>query len=156
MKPELVDKFPGMAALEVIYEDYARDCTRCGLHKSRNEVVFGTGCSEDPDVAFIGDAPSRDDDQKGYPFQGPDGKLLDKMLAAMGYDRTKVYLLSAISCKPRRSPTKTSLKSCWPIMASQLRAVRPRVIVCLGAVAAKQLLQRPGTVDNFRNSWYRS
>jgi uracil-DNA glycosylase len=97
---EQLKKFPGLIALQVIYENYARDCAKCDLHKTRTKVVFGTGNSETPDIAFLGEAPGAEEDESGFPFVGKSGKLVTKIMGAMGYERNEVYILNTVCCFP--------------------------------------------------------
>lgn len=157
MKKELIDKFPGTAALEMIYEEHARDCTKCELHKTRKSVVFGVGNPERPDIAFLGEAPGKFEDEKGEPFVGPAGELLDKLIVKLGYKRADVYILNTIACRPpeNRNPLPEETAACNDIMRAQLKAVRPRTIVCVGKVAANVLLkQNKDSMSELRNRWW--
>jgi DNA polymerase len=156
---EQLKKFPGMVALQVVYENHVHDCTKCELHEKRTKIVFGTGieATEEPPVAFVGEGPGKNEDEQGVPFVGDAGKLLDAMIDAMGYKRSQVYILNAVCCRPpkNRNPSSDELEACWPIMASQLKAVRPKTIVCLGAVAAKSLLRvKIPIMDELRRRWH--
>jgi len=138
---DFVDTFPGMAALELIYEGGARDCTKCPLHYGRDQPVFGQGQTEKPDLAFIGDGATRKESKEGYPFAGDQRALLGNLLSKLGTGFGEVYVLQATLCPPKRTqPTPPSLHACAPIIVSQLRAVRPRVIVALGDKAGISVL----------------
>lgn len=153
---EQLKKFPGLIALQVIYENYTRDCAKCDLHKTRTNVVFGTGNSETPDIAFLGEAPGAEEDESGFPFVGKSGKLVTKIIEAMGYERNEVYILNTVCCRPpeNRNPDQDEIEACRPNMRSQLRAVRPKVIVCLGKVPAHALLGIRDSVGDMRRHWY--
>lgn len=116
-------------------------CQACPLAKGRTRVVFGTGSYDSPRLAFIGEAPGHFEDQSGAPFVGPAGQLLDKMLKAMGFARRDVYIVNAVCCRPpgNRTPEAEELSACKGLLFGQLRAVRPRVIVTLGATATSAL-----------------
>lgn len=154
---EELEQFPGQVALQVIYENYARDCTKCELHKTRNSVVFGYGATERPPIAFVGEAPGQNEDEQGYPFVGRAGKLLTKMIEAMGYKRDQVYICNVLCCRPPNNadPTSEQVEACTPILAGQLKAVQPKTIVCLGAAAANGMLRTKGRkVAEFRGKWH--
>lgn len=153
---EKLKKFPGLIALQVIYENHVRDCAKCDLHKTRNNVVFGTGNSESPDIAFLGEAPGAEEDESGFPFVGASGKLVTKIIEAMGYERKEVYILNTVCCRPpeNRNPTKDEIDACRPNMRSQLVAIRPKVIVCLGKVPAQALLGSRDSVGDMRRHWH--
>jgi len=132
------------AELAVIRDDLG-DCQRCKLAPSRRNIVFGVG---DPRAAlvFVGEAPGAWEDQKGEPFVGDAGKLLDRMIAAMGYRRGRVYIANIIKCRPpgNRNPERDEIDACEPFLKRQLAAIRPRMIVALGKFAAQTLLDKPG------------
>jgi len=140
-----------MAALA----EQARDCRRCALADSRTQVVFGTG---DPtaDLVFIGEAPGRDEDLKGEPFVGKAGKLLDKMLAAIGLDRRRVYIMNTIKCRPpgNRDPQPDEVAACHDWFARQLAILRPKVICLLGRVAAQKVLGTEAPLRALRGRWH--
>lgn len=153
---ETLRDFPGLVALQVVYEKHARDCTACSLHETRTNVVFGTGNSEEPDIAFLGEAPGEAEDLSGYPFTGKSGALIDRMIQAMGYAREDLYLLNTVGCRPpnNRNPTRVEMRACGPHVAAQLRAVKPKTIVCLGEVPAHDLLNLRDSVGEMRKDWY--
>jgi len=153
---EVLESFPGLIALQVIYETHVYGCTKCGLHEGRTKIVFGSGNSEGPPIAFVGEGPGKAEDESGHPFVGASGELLTKMIEAMGLARGEVYLCNSVACRPpgNRNPSKVELAACWPVMASQLRTVRPQVIVALGSTACRQLLQTSSGVGDLRRAWH--
>jgi len=140
-----------MAALKVIRDEVV-DCTLCDeLAASRTQTVFGVG---DPQarLCFLGEAPGRDEDEQGEPFVGQAGKLLNKMIAAMGLSRDDVYILNTIKCRPpgNRNPEPAETTNCRPFLDRQLAILKPEFICCLGGVAAKSLLQNDLSVGKMR------
>lgn len=136
----------GKVTLQALWEEKVEGCTRCELHKTRKNIVFGAGETERPDFLFLGEAPGAMEDEMGKPFVGRAGTLLDRMLQAMGYTRDRVYLCNAIACRPpgNRDPLAEELTACHNLWATQIMAVRPRMIVALGKVAGNALM---GTRD---------
>src|SRR5690349_2949722 len=129
------------AAMAAIREDLG-DCTRCRLHKQgRKQIVFGVG-NPHADLMFIGEAPGADEDEQGIPFVGRAGQLLTNMIKAMGLTRDDVYIANVIKCRPpgNRTPERDECETCSPFLLRQIAAIKPKVIVALGAVAAKTLL----------------
>ena len=128
------------AALALIREEIG-DCTRCGLHTGRNKLVFGDG-SPTARLMFIGEGPGADEDAQGLPFVGKAGQLLNNMIAAMGLKREEVYIANVVKCRPpgNRTPEPEEANTCTPFLFKQIDAVRPQVLVALGATAATYLL----------------
>lgn len=154
MNPETAVSDPTQA-LQIIREDLG-DCTRCRLHQQgRKQIVFGVG---DPkaDLMFIGEAPGADEDIKGEPFVGRAGQLLTNMIKAMGLSREQVYIANIIKCRPpgNRTPERDECETCSPFLYRQIAAIKPKVIVALGAVAAKTLLAINAPMSEFRGHWY--
>jgi len=142
-------------ALQIIREDLG-DCTRCVLHKQgRKQIVFGVG-SPKADLMFIGEAPGADEDQQGEPFVGRAGQLLNNMIKAMGLAREQVYIANIIKCRPpnNRTPERDECETCSPFLMRQVATIKPKVIVALGAVAAKTLLAINESMSNLRGRWY--
>ncbi|HET9282405.1 MAG TPA: uracil-DNA glycosylase [Candidatus Angelobacter sp.] len=142
------------AALKLIREDIG-DCTRCRLHKGRNKLVFGVG-NVNADLMFIGEGPGADEDAQGEPFVGRAGQLLNNMISAMGIKREDVYIANVVKCRPpgNRTPEKDECDTCSPFLMRQIDVIRPKVIVALGAVAAKNLLAVNDSMANLRGCWY--
>lgn len=149
---ESVDKIKDDTLLK-IREDIG-DCTRCKLHKGRNKIVFGDG-SPKAELVFIGEGPGADEDQQGIPFVGRAGKLLTQMIEAMGLQRKDVYICNVVKCRPpeNRAPEPDEVATCSPYLLRQIDVIRPKVIVCLGAVAAKTLLATTRGISQFRGQW---
>ena len=142
-------------ALKIIREDLG-DCTRCVLHKQgRKQIVFGVG-NPRADLMFIGEAPGADEDIQGEPFVGRAGQLLNNMIKAMGLRREDVYIANIIKCRPpgNRTPEREECETCSPFLMRQIAAIKPKVIVALGAVAAKTLLAINASMAELRGRWY--
>jgi len=143
------------AAMVAIREDLG-DCTRCRLHKQgRKQIVFGVG-NPHAEVMFVGEAPGADEDEQGIPFVGRAGQLLTNMIKAMGLKREDVYIANVIKCRPpgNRTPERDECDTCSPFLLRQIDVVRPKIIVALGAVAAKNLLQINDSMANLRSRTY--
>lgn len=142
------------AALKLVREDIG-DCTRCRLHKGRTNLVFGVG-NVNADLMFVGEGPGADEDAKGEPFVGRAGQLLNNMISAMGIKREDVYIANVVKCRPpqNRTPEKDECDTCSPFLMRQIDIIKPKVIVALGAVAAKNLLAVNDSMSNLRGRWY--
>jgi uracil-DNA glycosylase family 4 len=125
--------------LEVLAREAAA-CTSCVLHEKRQQSVFARG-SATAEVAFVGEGPGRDEDIQGFPFVGAAGKLLDRMVAAMGYSRDEVYICNVVKCRPpeNRTPRPEEMLACSRYLVPQLECVGPKYIVALGRCAAQAL-----------------
>ena len=132
------------------------DCRRCPLHQKRRHLVFGVG-PEDARLMFIGEAPGAQEDARGEPFVGPAGKLLDRMLAAVGLERSQVYITNIIKCRPpgNRDPQPQEVQACRPFLEAQVRAISPRIICALGRPAAQSLLETTAPISALRGRWHR-
>lgn len=140
------------ARLELLATEAAQ-CTRCELHRNRTKSVFARG-TPDTDLAFVGEGPGYHEDQQGLPFVGKAGQLLDRMIAAMGYDRDGVYVCNVVKCRPpeNRTPLPTEAQACARFLVAQLELVRPKVIVALGRCAAENLQCVP-PAGQWRGIW---
>ena len=149
---ESVEKIAGDTLLK-IREDLG-ECTRCKLHSTRNKIVFGDG-NPKAELVFVGEGPGADEDAQGLPFVGRAGKLLTQMIEAMGLQRKDVYICNVVKCRPpeNRQPEEDEVSTCSPFLLRQIDAIAPKVIVCLGAVAAKTLLQTNRGISQFRGEW---
>lgn len=118
----------------------AAECTGCVLHEKRQKSVFARGSAE-AELVFVGEGPGRDEDREGYPFVGAAGKLLDRMIAAMGYGRDDVYICNVVKCRPpeNRTPRPEEALACSRFLIPQLETVSPKLIVALGRCAAQAL-----------------
>ena len=121
------------------------DCTRCALHESRTQIVFGHG-NADADIVLVGEAPGAREDAQGTPFVGAAGKLLDRMLERIELARGDIYIANVLKCRPpkNRNPRPDEIETCVPFLFDQLRVIRPRVIGTMGNFATRVLL---GTRD---------
>lgn len=140
-------------ALPKIREDLG-DCTRCKLCSTRTNIVFGDG-NANAKLVFVGEGPGADEDAQGLPFVGRAGKLLTQMIEAMGLQRKDVYICNVVKCRPpqNRAPEKDEVAACSPFLLRQLDTIAPKVIVCLGSVAAQTLLETNRGVSHFRGQW---
>ena len=131
------------------------DCTRCKLHVGRTNIVFGVG---DPRarLMLVGEGPGEQEDLKGEPFVGRAGKKLDEIIAAVGLCREQVYIANVVKCRPphNRDPEPDEIAACRPFLFGQIEAIRPRVIVTLGAPATKLLLDTREGITRLRGRWH--
>lgn len=132
----------------------ALDCERCHLRQQCKQVVIGEGSLENK-IMFIGEGPGADEDRLGRPFVGRAGQLLDKMLAAVGIERKDVYISNIVKCRPpgNRQPTFSEADTCSPILISEIKIIDPKVIVPLGSVALKYLLDKDASITRQRGKW---
>ncbi|HSR28091.1 MAG TPA: uracil-DNA glycosylase [Actinomycetes bacterium] len=133
----------------------AAGCTRCRLHQSRTQVVFGQG---DPraDLMFVGEAPGFHEDRQGIPFVGPSGQLLNRLLEGIGLRRQDVYICNVVMSRPpqNRDPQPDEIAACRPWLDAQIRLVDPKVVVTLGNFAAKTLLETTTGITRLRGQTY--
>jgi DNA polymerase len=153
LKPEQSVSDP-IQALKIIREDLG-DCTRCALHKGRKHIVFGVG-NPTAELMFVGEGPGADEDEKGEPFVGRAGQLLNNMIKAMGIEREQVYIANIVKCRPpgNRQPERDECATCSPFLMRQIAVVKPKVIVALGATAAKTLLAMNASMIQLRGRFY--
>ena len=149
---ESMEKVAGDSLLKT-REDLG-ECTRCKLHSTRHKIVFGDG-NPKAELVFVGEGPGADEDAQGLPFVGRAGKLLTQMIEAMGLQRKDVYICNVVKCRPpeNRQPEEDEVKACSPFLMRQIDVIAPKVIVCLGATAAKTLLQTNRGISQFRGEW---
>ena len=145
------DRHDAQQALIDIREDIG-DCTHCRLHLSRTKIVYGEG-SPQARLVFVGEGPGFDEDQQGRPFVGRAGKLLDKMIQALGLRREEVYIANVVKCRPpnNRTPQDDEIATCSPFLFRQLEALAPQVICALGACAAQTLLTTTKPISSLRS-----
>ncbi len=153
-KPEQGVSDP-LKALKIIREDLG-DCTRCPLHKQgRKQIVFGVG-NPSAELMFVGEGPGADEDAQGEPFVGRAGQLLNNMIKAMGITREQVYIANVVKCRPpgNRTPEREECETCSPFLMRQIAVIKPKVVVALGAVAAKTLLAMSSSMAQLRGRFY--
>jgi uracil-DNA glycosylase family 4 len=149
-----MDNFRESKSLEQL-EMTINSCQMCPLGKTRTKFVFGVG-SPNADVMFIGEAPGREEDLKGEPFVGRAGKLLDKMLPEVGLRRQDVYIANILKCRPpdNRDPLPEEADECEPYLRMQIKLIRPKIICCLGRIAAQTLLKTNMSLGAMRSRWF--
>ena len=153
-KPEYGVDDPA-AALKLIRDDLG-DCTRCRLHEQgRKQIVFGVG-NPHAELMFVGEGPGADEDAQGEPFVGRAGQLLNNMIKAMGIRREDVYIANVVKCRPpgNRTPERDECETCSPFLMRQIAAIKPKVVVALGAVSARNLLAINAPMSELRGRWY--
>ena len=130
------------------------NCTRCSLCDTRHNVVFGVG-KENADIMFIGEGPGEQEDLKGEPFVGAAGKLLDDMLSIIDLDRTNCYIANIVKCRPphNRDPLETEQDACIGYLRNQVALIRPKIIVCLGRIAAKRVIREDYRITREHGTW---
>jgi len=128
-----------------------RACTKCALHATRTQTVFGVG-RRNADLLVIGEAPGADEDRQGEPFVGRAGQLLNSMLRAIGLPRSEVYIANILKCRPpgNRDPQPDEARACTPYLARQIALVNPRAILAVGRIAAQWLLQTDAPIGRLR------
>ena len=139
-----------LSALALIREDIG-DCVRCRLSEQRKTIVIADG-NPDADIMFVGEGPGADEDEQGLPFVGRAGQLLNNMITAMGVAREDVYIANVVKCRPpgNRTPERDECDTCGPFLLRQIDTVKPKMVVALGATAAKYLLGVQDTMANLR------
>lgn len=147
----------GLASGWVELKQLVSGCTRCGLHKTRTQTVFGVG-DENADWMLIGEAPGAEEDRLGDPFVGQAGRLLDNMLAAIDLHRTRnVYIANVLKCRPpgNRNPEPEEVAKCSPHLLQQIEFVQPKLIIAMGRFAAQTLLSTDASIASLRGKVYR-
>ncbi len=149
---EKVDNITVLKCLEA----EAKECTKCGLAKSRTNVVFGTG-STNADLMFVGEAPGYYEDIKGEPFVGKAGQLLTKIIEAIDLKRGDVYIANVLKCRPpqNRNPSPNEIISCTPYLFQQIDLINPKIICALGTFAAQALLKSTATIGALRGKFHK-
>lgn len=138
-----------------VLEKNCSACTRCGLCETRHNVVFGVGV-KNADVMFVGEGPGEQEDLKGEPFVGPAGKLLDDMLSIIDIDRkTNCYIGNIVKCRPprNRDPLEVEQDACIGYLRNQVALIQPKIIVCLGRIAAKRLIDPDYRITRQHGQW---
>ena len=140
------------------WEELKRECAqcvRCGLCETRHNVVFGVG-DECADILFVGEGPGEQEDLRGEPFVGPAGKLLDDMLSIIDlYRGENCYICNIVKCRPphNRDPLETEQDACIGYLRNQVALVKPKIIVCLGRIAAKRLIDPDYRITRQHGQW---
>ena len=132
------------------------ECTKCSLHETRNNVVFGVG-NKEAEILFIGEGPGENEDKQGEPFVGRAGKLLDDMLRIIDLDRSKnIFIANIVKCRPpgNRDPLPVEREACIDWLKMQSSLLKPKIIVCLGRIAATQLISKDFRITNDQGKWY--
>ena len=131
-------------------------CTRCTLHESRKNPVFGEGAA-DARVVCVGEAPGKHEDESGRPFVGRAGRLLDRLLLSIGLPRTSVYICNVLKSRPprNRDPLPEEVAACAPYLLRQLALIEPEVIIAFGAFAARTLLETKSALGRLRGAVHR-
>ena len=131
------------------------NCTRCKLHETRRNIVFGEG-NPKARLIFIGEGPGEEEDKQGRPFVGRAGQLLDKIINAMGLKRSEVYIANAVKSRPpgNRTPEPDEVAACVPFLFKQIRAIDPEIIVCLGNTAAQSVLRTKAKLGDLRGKFH--
>ena len=135
-------------------EQTCLECTRCGLCSTRTNVVFGVG-NREADVMFIGEGPGEQEDLKGEPFVGAAGKLLDDMMSIIDLDRTNCYIANIVKCRPphNRDPQEDEQDACIGYLRNQVALIKPKIIVCLGRIAAKRIISQDFRITREHGQW---
>ena len=130
-------------------------CKKCGLSETRTHVVFGDG-AQDAEILLIGEGPGQNEDEQGVPFVGRGGQLLDDMLEIIGLDRTKVYIANIVKCRPpqNRDPLNVEQDACIGWLRRQTALIRPKIIVCLGRIAAKAIIKEDFKITQEHGQWF--
>ena len=131
-------------------------CKRCALHETRTNVVIGVG-KPDAEVLLIGEGPGENEDLQGEPFVGRAGQLLDQMLSIIGLDRHKnIYIANMVKCRPpkNRDPLNTEQEACGEWLAAQMALIRPKIVVCLGRIAAAAIIGGDFKITRDHGKWY--
>lgn len=129
-------------------------CGKCRLCKGRTNVVFGQG-NPKADIMFIGEGPGREEDLKGEAFIGAAGRLLTKAIEAIGLKREEVFIANIVKCRPtnNRNPKEDEIETCIPYLRWQVKLIKPKIIVCLGSVAAKNIIDKNLKITKERGQW---
>ena len=135
-------------------EKTCHSCTKCGLCETRNNVVFGVG-PRDANVMFIGEGPGEQEDLKGEPFVGAAGQLLDDMLSIIDLSRENCYIANIVKCRPprNRDPLETEQDACIGYLRNQVALIQPKIIVCLGRIAAMRIIRPDFRITRDHGTW---
>ena len=138
---------------DALYEECIH-CQKCGLAETRTNVVFGEG-ARDAEVMFIGEGPGEQEDRTGRPFVGRAGQLLDDMLAMIDLKREKVFIGNMVKCRPpqNRDPLNIEQEACIGYLRNQVALLKPKIIVCLGRIAAMKLIKEDFKITREHGQW---
>lgn len=136
-------------------EKTCKCCTACELCQTRHNVVFGVG-PQDADVMFIGEGPGEQEDLRGEPFVGAAGKLLDDMLSIIDLGRYNCYIANIVKCRPpnNRDPREEEQERCIGYLRNQVALIQPKIIICLGRIAAKRIIDPDFRITREHGTWY--
>lgn len=145
---------PEYESLDLHYQAIC-NCLKCPLGKTRNKFVYGVG-NPNADLVFVGEGPGAEEDRLGEPFVGRAGQLLDKILAAINFDRSQIYIANMVKCRPpnNRDPQPEEMELCNPYLMEQLRLIKPKMICALGRIAAQALLKTTTPLGKLRGHWH--
>lgn len=137
-------------------ENYCIKCKKCKLYRTRNNVVFGEG-NKSADIMLVGEGPGYYEDMNGIPFIGKAGKLLDKMLLSIDLKREDIYISNIVKCRPpnNRNPENDEQNACIEYLRWQVKLIKPKLIVCLGSVAAKRLIDKNKSISVMRGKLFK-
>ena len=149
-----MDDFQKADSLNKLYK-LIHECQKCPLGKTRTKFVFGVG-NPNADILLIGEAPGRDEDLQGEPFVGRAGKLLNDILIAINLEREEVYIANILKCRPpnNRNPEPSEMQTCMPYLHKQIELIKPKLILCLGLIAATALFNKKLTLGQLRGNIY--
>jgi len=145
---ESLDKFTAL-------KQEALTCQRCRLRQGATQVVFGVG-NPQAVLMMVGEGPGADEDRQGIPFVGRAGQLLDKILAAAEIRREDIYITNVVKCRPpqNRMPQEDEVAACVPFLKRQIELIKPKIIVCLGALATQTIIAPEARVSVVRGRWF--
>ena len=140
------------------WENFVKECMacqKCGLNQNRKNVVIGRGVPRPAPVLFVGEGPGEQEDLQGEAFVGRAGKLLDLLLEALEFKQEHYYIANVVKCRPpnNRIPTLEETEACLPWLRYQTKAIKPAIIVCLGATAAKAIIDKDAKITKLRGTW---
>ena len=129
-------------------------CRSCGLCTTRNNVVFEAG-NREAKLMFVGEGPGEQEDRQGIPFVGAAGQFLDEMLSIIDVDRKRCYIANIVKCRPpqNRDPLETEQEACLPFLEAQIQLVQPKILVCLGRIAAQKLIRPDYRITREHGQW---
>ena len=135
-------------------ENCCQSCNSCELCKTRTNMVFGVG-NRNADVMFIGEGPGEQEDLKGEPFVGPAGKLLDDMMSIIDLNRENCYIANIVKCRPpgNRDPKEEEQNACIGYLRNQVALIQPKIIVCLGRIAAMKIIHPNFRITREHGTW---